>query len=319
MAVRQDRGRWLVEFQQGGKRVFRRLPPGCSRAQAQALEVKLRREIFDRVELGKKDDLTLAEALGRWLLDNHRKNQRQAKSEAAQWEPFVKGRRLAEAPEVAAVALREWRKPRAASEGRVPALSTINARLNALKAACAHAYAQGWIGENLSGRIKVPNPRNARAVYLTRAEVATLAGKMATRTGAGVVWLLAYCGPRISELLGHPKLASGATRLHFPARTTKNSKARVVPVPEPARKYLRLLPLSYTYWSFKDEFDAARKAAGMEHVNPHDLRHTCASWLINRGVDLYTVAAILGDDLQTAQRYAHLADRSLAKAMRRLR
>jgi hypothetical protein len=34
---------------------------------------------------------------------------------------------------------------------------------------------------------------------------------------------------------------------------------------------------------------------------------------------LYTVAAILGDTLQQAQRYAHLADTTLEKAMARLR
>lgn len=318
MAVRQDRGRWVVEFMQGRKRVFRRLPAGVSQAQAKALETKLRREIFDRVELGRTEALTLEEAIGRWLLDNHRKNRRQAASEAKQWQPFVSGRRLVEAPEVAAEAVRKWRAPRDAKDGSPPKPATINARLACLKAVCRHAYDQGWIGDNLSRRIKLPNPRNAREVYLTKAEVGRLAKGMATEEGAAGIWLLAYCGPRVSELLSHPKLPARTTRLHFPARTTKNSKARVVPVPPAAQRYLKALPFALDYQHFYDEFVAAKKAAGLDHVNIHDLRHTCASWLINEGVDLYTVAAILGDTLQQAQRYAHLADRTLKRAMARL-
>lgn len=318
MGTRYDvaRGQWTVEFQQGRRRVFRRLPEGCTQAQAKALETKLRRELFDRIDLERKTDLTLDEAIGRWLLDTHRKNKDQAESEAAQWAPYAKGKLLKDAPEIAAEAVREWRKPKDAAKGKVPAVSTINARLNCLKAVCKHAYKQGWIGENLSGRISVPDPRNAREVYLTRQEVAKLAKAM-TDKGAAILWLLAYCGPRISELLNHPETDE---RLHFPARTTKNSKARVVPVPKPARKYLTALPFTdYTYDSFHHEFDKARRKAGLRHVRIHDLRHTCASWLINEGVDLYTVARILGDDLQTAQRYAHLADATLERAMRKLK
>jgi site-specific recombinase XerD len=316
----EDRERWVVEFQQGRRRIHRRLPSGCTRAQAKALETKLRREIFDRVDLDRHEGLTLAEAIGRWLLDNHRRNQRQAESEAAQWAPFVAGKMLADAPEVAADAAREWRRPRDVKDGKVPAASTINARLNCLKAVCKHAFRQGWTKENLSARIVVPKPRNEREIYLTKPEVAALAKAMQTKRGAAAVWLLAYCGPRVSELLQHPAVPAGVTRLHFPARTTKTSKARVVPVPAPARRYLSVLPLDeYSYDSFHNEFDRARRAAGMAHVRIHDLRHTCASWLINEGVDLYTVARILGDSLQTAQRYAHLADATLERAMRLLR
>ena len=108
MAVRQSRGRWCVEFQQMGTRVFRRLPPGCTQAQARELETKIRRELFDGQQLGRKDELTLAGAIGLWLGNNRRKNQRQAVSEARQWEPFVAGRLLRDAPEVAQEAVRKW-------------------------------------------------------------------------------------------------------------------------------------------------------------------------------------------------------------------
>lgn len=320
MAVRYDRGRgqFYAEFEQAGERVFKRFPKGITRSQGEAWERAKRQEIFDRGTLGKRPEVTLREAFDTWLLDNRRRNQAKALSESKQWDEWIGGRLLREAPEVAAEAVREWRRPRNAKEGKPAAIATINARLACMKAVLHHAEDMGQC-VGLSKRIKLSDPRNQREFYLSKTEAALLSSKMARDKGKAAIWLLCYCGPRISELLAHP---AARQQLHFPKRTTKNSKARVVPVPKAAQKYLWALPLADTYphyWAFYDEFCAAKKAAGLDHINIHDLRHTCASWLINQGVDLYTVAAILGDTLQQAQRYAHLAQGTLKRAMERLK
>ena len=47
----------------------------------------------------------------------------------------------------------------------------------------------------------------------------------------------------------------------------------------------------------------------------HDLRHSFASFLVNSGVSLYTVQALLGhSNAKTTQRYAHLANQTLLDA-----
>jgi integrase len=62
------------------------------------------------------------------------------------------------------------------------------------------------------------------------------------------------------------------------------------------------------YQSFYSAYHAARSAAGLEDVRIHDLRHTFASLLVNRGVSLYEVQTLLGhSSIQMTQRYAHLA------------
>lgn len=51
-----------------------------------------------------------------------------------------------------------------------------------------------------------------------------------------------------------------------------------------------------------------RKAAGLEDVHLHDLRHTHASWAASGGVSLYLVANMLGHaQASTTERYAHLS------------
>lgn len=51
----------------------------------------------------------------------------------------------------------------------------------------------------------------------------------------------------------------------------------------------------------------------------HSLRHTCASRLVNKGVDLYVVKSWLGHStIQVTERYAHLAPHKLADAAKML-
>ncbi len=51
----------------------------------------------------------------------------------------------------------------------------------------------------------------------------------------------------------------------------------------------------------------------------HSLRHSCASWLVNAGVELPTIAKILGHkDLTMTARYSHVNDSSVKDAMRTL-
>lgn len=54
-------------------------------------------------------------------------------------------------------------------------------------------------------------------------------------------------------------------------------------------------------------WEPAIRRAGVRYLAPKFMRHTAASWLVQDGVDLYEVQALLGhESFKTTQRYAHL-------------
>lgn len=121
------------------------------------------------------------------------------------------------------------------------------------------------------------------------------------------IWAALLTGARRGELFKIKAEHIGADSIMIPASHTKTNTARVVPIIPALRPWLEFFPLTLTVEGLKSNWQRARVRAGMEHVNFHDLRHSCASIMLSLGVDLYTISKILGHStIQTTQRYSHL-------------
>lgn len=85
------------------------------------------------------------------------------------------------------------------------------------------------------------------------------------------------------------------------------------------RSALSLLPVQgMTYAVYYAEFRAARKASGIK-ARPHDLRHTCASWMLHAGADSIHVRDMLGhSSVNVTQRYIHNKAAHLAEVVGRI-
>ena len=58
--------------------------------------------------------------------------------------------------------------------------------------------------------------------------------------------------------------------------------------------------------SIKTGFRAAVRRAGLKHCTPHDLRRTCATWMVQDGIPTAQVARYLGDTEEMIEKvYGH--------------
>lgn len=71
--------------------------------------------------------------------------------------------------------------------------------------------------------------------------------------------------------------------------------------------------------SVKRSWATACRRAGIEDFKIHDLRHTCAAWLVMAGVPLTEVRDLLGHStIRITERYAHLAPENVRAAVAKL-
>ncbi|WP_322508211.1 tyrosine-type recombinase/integrase, partial [Anaerolinea sp.] len=152
--------------------------------------------------------------------------------------------------------------------------------------------------------------------------------RLAVRDWALVVFLL-NTGLRIAEVcaLMLEDVQMGERSGWVSVRGGKGGKSRKVPLNAEARKALRMwldergetgglfdLTPSGAYRRLAE----LGRRAGVE-VHPHTLRHTLAKNLVDAGVGLHEVAALLGhSSLNTTRVYVTPGERDLERAMRML-
>jgi integrase len=305
--VRTDpAGRYHVEFQLRGVRVHRRCIKGATRKEAEELEHRLRREIYEQRDLGRRPVVRLEEAIGQWLRAfKGRKSERETRNHAHALVEFVNGKTVTD---IVAVS------DRYRSADLAPA--TINRRLCVLKAVAKFAYRKKWLPTNLSDLIPLLPEHNARHVYLTAAQVKSVLRAIEDHEARAFTAIGLYTGMRRGEIARLQRAQIGRDAIDWGVNT-KTGKPRRIPIIAPLRPFLKFVPFAP---GAQDRCTAKARAPLAQYgARFHDTRHTTASLLIQNGVDLYTVGTILGHACAaTTARYAHLADKNVREAMSKL-
>ena len=216
---------------------------------------------------------------------------------------------------------REWRHF-LANVRRLSA-STVNQRLAALKGLAR------FHGRELrvKGMKKVPppvEPLNGRE--LGRLIAAVAGDTWQAQRDVAILNLMARAGLRVSEVvaLRLEDVVLNQRKGHVVVRASKGLKERTVPLPKAAREALRAYVDARPSWAGETLFvsrtgrpltprdvqrlveKAARQAGLAKRVTPHTLRHTYATRALRQGVDLATLAQLLGhESLTTTARYLH--------------
>lgn len=307
MSVRKIGNRWQVRLRIGsGRRVERTLPPGATRADALAFENQIRRAQIDALA-GRQPATLIDAALDRWLAEEvkHQRSAVRTRQRVNVLRDFTAGRTLAELVDVASQIKTADARP-----------ATINRYLAVLRR--IGNLAEQWGLLERAPRITLLAEANERHVYLTPAEVQRIAANCSPEVG-DLVRFAALTGLRRGELLGLKRAQLRGAAIVLDART-KSGRPRLIPLPpEAARIARQRLPWRVDAWALRREFEAAREAAGLPAVHFHDLRHTFASWLVQRGENMKVVKDLLGHTtMAMTDRYAHLAEGQLRTAVRKL-
>jgi integrase len=301
MSVWKDRnGRYHVAIQRGGSRIHRICPPAATWRQAKQKEAELEQR-FSAVASGK---VLIADAIQHWLKTEvaHQKARRGTEGNAYALAEWIKGRSLDTVGKVAQEYV-------AAHRGALTN-STINRRLAVLRRVANLAYKRwGWLQQPVGQKIELLPENPARERFLDRRELAVLLRGIPNRQMRKAALVAAFTGLRRGELARLRPVNVQGDLIYL--KTTKSGRPRTVPVVHHVRFALRRLPFGV----HADTLTHAVQRA-FPGVRFHDLRHTAASLLIQAGVDLYRVGAILGhSDTRTTRRYAHLAVDDLRSAM----
>lgn len=198
------------------------------------------------------------------------------------------------------------------------ARSTVDRELRAFRACLSWGMKNGWIDK--APYIETPGGSPPRDRWLTRAEAGALVLGCRDHHIRLFVLVALHTGARTRAILDltwdRVDLDRGVV-LYPPAAVRSRKRTAVVPLTETLAGELgQARAVAQSRWvieykgqsvgSIKTGFRAAVRRSGIAHCTPHDLRRTCATWMVQDGIPLAKVARFLGDSEEMIEKvYGH--------------
>lgn len=310
----KERGCFVFEFDRRiNKRRIRarkHLPSTWSRAKADKFDRQESERLYEIATGVSRREYTIEEAVVVYLRDKRRNKSIKSTAEhlaSVLW--AYKGKPIDALPEVAQ---RIEEKRSDWSE------ATIRNRIAYLRAACRWAWKKHDMAEtDPAARLVVPKVQNERQVYIELPDLYRTLRHAKNSEARKVIIAAFYTGMRLSELMR----ATIQNDCMVVMNLKNGSTIKSIPMHPVLIRYLerRGWPPRCAYKTVQKWQRIGMNKAGLAHVTFHDLRHSTASALINAGAELYTVGQVLGHkDPRSTQRYAHLKDEMMRRALGRI-
>ena len=196
---------------------------------------------------------------------------------------------------------------------------TIIKQLKTLRAALALAVRESVIDK--APHIEVPPRPTPKSRWLTKGEVSALMDATTSRHMRLFLLLAVYTGARKGAILDltWDRVSDDLKIINFnlPGRPESNKRRAIVPTTKKlqealsAARELAVTPYVIEFngkpcADIKTSWGKTLKRSGIDHCTIHDLRRTCATWLVQAGVPTVKVARMLGDsEKMIEQVYGH--------------
>ena len=323
---------WWMSFMYHGQQV-RRSTGTTDKRLAEAIFGKVKSQIIEGRFFEKPDaqHRTMTELLDRYLSEHaaRRANYPRERTSVRTLKLFFGTPTLYQVTPKRIVAYKNHRY----ADGVKPA--TINRELATLKKAFNLARREWeWCEDNPVCRVSMEPEHNTRDRWLTVEEETRLLNAATPWLRELMVFAI-HTGMRMGEILGLTWAGVDLSRRTVTVFKSKNGERRTIPLNQTA---LELLTHKYGSRSVETELvfpsealtrlnasnisrslHLALKKAKMTDFHFHDLRHTCATRMVQAGVDLYKVQRLLGHKSPImTQRYAHHFPESLRNGVEAL-
>ncbi len=201
--------------------------------------------------------------------------------------------------------------------------STCNRYLQLLKRMFNLAIEEGYVEDNPVRKVKLYSEKdNLKERILTEDEERRLM-EICSDSLRPILVVALNTGMRRAEIFNLQWNQIDLKSKRIKVEKTKSGKMRFIPVNDVLINELRRLKIERSlspfvfsnpktgkpYLDMKTAFKGACRRAGISNLRFHDLRHTFASRLVEKGVDVETVRDLLGHhSITVTQRYTHSND-----------
>jgi len=317
--TKQGKDRWYLDYRDArGKRIQRVIRHAASRQEAAIALQRAVQDVFNaehNIRPASKP-VSLQELADHYLERYAKTNKRSWKTDRSYIKTMTEYFGDVQLAEISSFQIEGYKASRLEENVK---LSTVNRCLAILRKMFNLAVEWGYLQEHQKPKFKLFSEKdNRKERILTRDEERQLFRASAPHLKP-ILTLALHTGMRLGEILGLTWAQVDFRKGLIRVERTKSGLSRLIPINTSLYGVLEAIrgqssgaflfrnaktekPLT----SVKTAFKAACRRAGIAGLRFHDLRHTFASRLVERGADLITVKELLGhSSVKITERYTH--------------
>jgi integrase len=316
---RKDSSLWWIKLTVNGRRIQKSTGTDERKA-AQEYHDRLKAELWEQSRLGVKPAYSWKEAVLRWLDETTHKASRETDLVHLRLiDPYLKDARLCEITRDKLEEIIQAYKARGLANG------TVNRMLALIRAVLRKAV-QEWEWLDTMPKVRMLKEQKRRIRWITQKEAERLLSELPDHLAAMARFSL-ETGLRQANVTGlqwsQVDLVRKVAWIH--PDQAKARKAIAVPLSDAAIMVIRQQIGKHTLnvFTYRGEpveevntkaWKNALKRAGIDDFRWHDLRHTWASWHVQRGTPLHVLQELGGwESVEMVRRYGHLSGEHLAE------